>query len=411
MKLISLNIVAFVVLCGCDMAAPEAAAPEAAAPEAAPPRLDTPAVAGHAAAEPAALAAPLPLLEPTPVDDIADLPGEYYRPFALPGQFSSLMLYPLEQGQGEYTLYRSCGVPVCVPETGTYDAVGVNPAVGFAFLQFRSEHGLVDTYLLDFFWRDASGEVVAVQMRRLLPGDLKGPSFVMWRYPEPDSEPIERTAEVPELEPTVYPAIASVTESPAPGLASVYVRPLPPPGEIAALTLGEPSWQDGVGTGGYQVARPYCLPWCFPEVGQYEIDLANPLTGSGWLTLRSASSSDAPVSYLVDGIWRNPVGDIVALQLQRVHAGGILGAPFFLYRQWWDAAGIDAASLPEPPPVPIAAAGAGDSALCVYYQNMETYYRTRALQCAYSACYPMSPYYGWWANYYRELAQDTCPEL
>jgi hypothetical protein len=297
-----------------------------------------------------------------------------------------------------------------VPETGTYHAVGINPAVGFAFLQLRSDSGLVDTYLLDFFWRDASGGLVAVQMRRLLPGDLKGPSFVMWRFPDPDSEPIARTAEVPELVPTTNPAIASLAETPATGLASVYVRPLPSPGEIAALTLGEPTWQGELGTGGYQVARSYCLPWCFPEIGQYEIDIANPLTGSGWLTLRPASNPDAAVSYLVDGIWRNPAGGIVALQLQRVYTGGILGVPFFLYRQWWDSADIDAASLPESPPMPAAAASATDAALCIYYRNLEDYYRTRALQCAYSVCYPMSPYYSWWANYYHQLAQDTCPE-
>ena len=63
----------------------------------------------------------------------AERPGTWSQPFALPGQISTLTIEPdpeVEPSSGSYALYRSCGVPNCVAEAGTYHAVPENPAVG-----------------------------------------------------------------------------------------------------------------------------------------------------------------------------------------------------------------------------------------------------------------------------------------
>lgn len=46
--------------------------------------------------------------------------------------------------------------------------------------------------------------------------------------------------------------------------------------------------------------------------------------------------------------------------------------------------------------------------LCSYYTGMAQYYAIRALQCAYSVCYPMTPWYGFMADYYNKLADMYC---
>jgi hypothetical protein len=46
--------------------------------------------------------------------------------------------------------------------------------------------------------------------------------------------------------------------------------------------------------------------------------------------------------------------------------------------------------------------------LCSYYTGMTQYYAIRALQCAYSVCYPMTPWYGFMAEYYGKLADMYC---
>lgn len=46
--------------------------------------------------------------------------------------------------------------------------------------------------------------------------------------------------------------------------------------------------------------------------------------------------------------------------------------------------------------------------LCSYYQGMAQYYTIRALQCAYSICAPMSPWYAFMAQYYQGLWEANC---
>ena len=65
----------------------------------------------------------LPLLDPAPVDTLDELAADYYRPFSLPGQISVISLAAgATPAEGEYSLYRSCGVPVCVPEVAWVDS-------------------------------------------------------------------------------------------------------------------------------------------------------------------------------------------------------------------------------------------------------------------------------------------------
>lgn len=46
--------------------------------------------------------------------------------------------------------------------------------------------------------------------------------------------------------------------------------------------------------------------------------------------------------------------------------------------------------------------------MCAYWQGMAQYYAIRALQCAYSVCYPMSPWYGYMAEYYNGFVDLYC---
>ena len=48
--------------------------------------------------------------------------------------------------------------------------------------------------------------------------------------------------------------------------------------------------------------------------------------------------------------------------------------------------------------------------MCSYYEGLAQYYAIRALQCAYSACYSMVPWYGHMAEYYSGLVQVFCTE-
>jgi len=244
----------------------------------------------------------LPFLAPTPVDTVEELPGDYYRPFALPGQISVLSLSAgATPDSGEYSLYRSCGVPVCLPETGAYQAVPENPAVGYAFITLSTDTAmgvLTDSYVIDALWRNRDDQLIALQARRILPGDVIGAPFFLYRQSwtatgvdEPD------------------PVLSLVNELTA--------------AELVAVADLEPDMADGLAS-------------------------------------------------------------------RRQHEG------LFTSRDEVRAAG-DA--------VLYSTANAG---LCAYYQSLQEYYAIRALQCAYSICYPLSPWYGFWAQYYESLAQSVC---
>ena len=51
---------------------------------------------------------------------------------------------------------------------------------------------------------------------------------------------------------------------------------------------------------------------------------------------------------------------------------------------------------------------AATNPMCAYYEGLAQYYAIRALQCAYSVCYPMSPWYGYMAEYYNGLVETFC---
>lgn len=336
-----------------------------------------------------------PWLEPGHVESIDDLPGRYYQPFALPGQISVMTLGEMEQGTGEYDLYRSCGVPTCIAESGSYHAVPENPAIGFAFFTLNNAGVVPETYVIDLFWRTPDSAVVALQVRRLLPTNAFGPTTILWRLPEAGPGVVAKAGE--PLDPADPEAALDGIESgwPAvPDIAGTFVRPFPVYGDIGALTFADviAEEDEARAAGTYTAAYPYCLPWCFPEVGSFELEIANTLSGTGVLQL-DAINGDDEKRYVVLAIWRTPQGIVGAVQLQRIYPFGVIGPPFTMYSQWWtNDDTIEAAA----------------SATCSYYQGLAEYYAIRALQCAYSVCYPLSPVYGYWAEYYQGLADAYC---
>jgi len=258
-----------------------------------------------------------------PVDSVADVPGTYVQPFALPGDISLITIEAPSYGMGSYQLYRSCGLPTCVAESGHYDLIATNPAIGFAALTLLDQTGTVrTTYVLDYLWRDDSGALVAIQLRPLL-GNAAGPTQVWWRY---------GASTAPPPPPPAHLALAAGEP-----MAGVFVRALPIYGDIDAITLDEADWTETSATGTYAVAYPYCLPWCFGEAGDYVFDFASVATGTGHLSLIPAGNPGATHDYAVYAIWRAPDGTPAAIQLQRYDGVVPSGPPFTLYRQWWTA--------------------------------------------------------------------------
>jgi hypothetical protein len=334
-------------------------------------------------------------LVPEAVDSVEDVPGRYAQPFALPGQVSAITLGEPNFATGTYELYRSCGVPNCVPEAGQYHIVPTNPAIGFAALSLVDQTGLVrSTYILDLLWRDGEGKLVAIQLRALL-GNVTGPSQVWWRLPDTEGNPVPASA--PETGVQATTDAPSVLAAPAPGnakpkLGGVFVRSLPIYGDIGAVTLDEATWTETEAKGTYQASYPYCLPWCLGESGSYTLDLANIATGTGHLTLVPTGNPTQAHDYAVYAIWRTPEGTPSAIQLQRVDGVVASGPVFTVYRQWWT--GATAAPAPEP----------ANPATCATWLNLAAYYRIRALQCGMGACWALSPLYSSWAQYYQGLA-------
>lgn len=46
--------------------------------------------------------------------------------------------------------------------------------------------------------------------------------------------------------------------------------------------------------------------------------------------------------------------------------------------------------------------------MCAYYEGLAQYYTIRVLQCGYSPCLPMVPWYGYMAEYYNGLVDMFC---
>ena len=124
----------------------------------------------------------------------------------------------------------------------------------------------------------------------------------------------------------------------------------------------------------------------------YQLELDNLATGTGRLKLIPTGNETAAHEYVVYGTWRAADNSATALQLQRIDGVVPSGPPFVVYRQWWTGN---------------TAAPATESSSCSYLLGLVTYYRTRALQCGMSACYPLEPYYRSWQAYYESLAASA----
>lgn len=326
-----------------------------------------------------------------PVDSVEDVPGRYAQPFALPGQVSTITLGAPNFATGDYELFRSCGLPTCIAESGQYHIVPTNPAIGFAALSLVDQTGTVrSTYILDLLWRDGDGRLVAIQLRALV-GNFTGPTQVWWRFPDGagDDSSVPMTAEPSDA--SDVPAVIA-TAAPKPALAGVFVRALPIYGDVGAITLDEASWTENVASGTYHAAYPYCLPWCLGEDGDYTLELANAATGTGRLTLVPTGNQTQAHEYAVYAIWRATDGAPAAIQLQRFDGATPSGPLFTVYRQWWSAS---------------AAADTANPAACATWLDLAAYYRIRALQCGMGACWPLSGWYSAWAQYYQGLADAS----
>ena len=314
-------------LCGCSTTEPEPAPPAGWA-------------SGSAAPAPAPDTGSLPptaRLVPEPVDSVADVPGRYAQPFALPGQVSLITIDTPSYGMGSYELYRSCGVPNCILETGQYTIIATNPAIGFAALTLVDQTQTVRvTYVLDYLWRDSDGTLVAIQLRALL-GNAAGPTQVWWRLPEDASGSGSAATRSIATEPSPPPTTLAAVAAP-PSVSGVFVRALPVYGDIGAIALEDEVWSGSAATGSYTASYPYCLPWCLGEDGGYELDLANAATGTGQLSLVPLGNPTAAHHYAVYAIWRAPDDTPVAIQLQRYDGVVPSGPPFTMYHQWWTPA-------------------------------------------------------------------------
>lgn len=377
----TLIIAATLALCGCSITEPD---PDPISPETGAEQPTTP---------DAETLPPAARLIAEPVDSVEDLPGRYAHAFALPGQVSVVTLGAPSFAAGSYELYRSCGVPVCVKEIGQYHMVPTNPAIGFAALSLVDQTGIVrSTYILDLLWRDGDGKLVAVQLRALL-GNTTGPTQVWWRLPDTEGDsPSAPAAIVPAHdEPRTQDASLTVLAAPTkPTLSGVFVRALPIYGDIGAITIDDGAWFDNTAVGTYSASYPYCLPWCIGEDGGYELSLASATTGTGRLSLVPAGNPTQAHDYAVYAIWRTTDGTPSAIQLQRVDGVVPSGPLFTMYRQWWS--GTAAAPAPTNP------------ATCATWLGLAGYYQIRALQCGMGACWPLSPWYASWAQYYQGLA-------
>ena len=375
----SLRIAFLVLVCSCSTNGPDPVPPEGPAPD------------GSAAApEPDTTSLPASQrLHPEPVDSVADVPGSYVQPYALPGDISLITLGATNWGMGDYQLFRSCGLPTCVAETGQYDVIATNPAIGFAALSLVDATGTVrTTYVLDQLWRDSHGALVAIQLRPLL-ANAPGPTQLWWRLPAGTTAPSASSrlaANEPIAEPTRATALAAANSHAA--IAGVFIRALPIYGDIDALTFANEAWTSNTAAGSYTAAYPYCLPWCFGETGGYELDLANAATGTGHLTLVPEGNPEAAHDYAVYAIWRAPDNTAAAIQLQRFDGVIASGPPFTLYRQWW----------------PVVAEAQSGNTMCSTWTALAGYYRSQALLCGMSACWTLAPWYSAWAQYYDGLA-------
>ena len=269
-------------------------------------------------------------LIPETVDSVEDVPGRYAQPFALPGQVSAITLAAPNFATGNYEVYRSCGVPICVREIGQYHIVPTNPAIGFAALSLVDSTGLVrSTYVLDLLWRDGDGNLVAIQLRQVLV-NTTGPSQVWWRLPtdSPDepTTPQRARRRTARARPPRYRRARRghrLTRGNGRSSAQAAAR-----GCVRALASGlrrhrrDHDRRKLADVEQHERGHVHdvvsVLPAVVPaRIGKYELTLRNPTTGTGHLSLIPTGNPTQAHDYVVYAIWRAPDGTPSAIQLQR----------------------------------------------------------------------------------------------
>jgi hypothetical protein len=156
-----------------------------------------------------------------------------------------------------------------------------------------------------------------------------GPDMATEQPASPDADSLPSTARlIPE-------PVDSVEDVPG-----KYVQPFALPGQVSVITLAQPNFA----TGNYELYRSCGLPTCVREAGQYHIVPTNPAIGFAALSLVDDTGL-VRSTYILDLLWRDAEGHLVALQL-RALVGNATGPA----QVWWKLP--DANQEPTDPGVP-----------------------------------------------------------
>jgi hypothetical protein len=109
-------------------------------------------------------------------------------------------------------------------------------------------------------------------------------------------------------------------------LPGQYYRPFAPAGQLSWLSLGAMAEGDG----DYQAARSCGIVACVAESGRYHAIPENPAIGFAFLALY-ASGGETSDNYMIQALWRDPLGHLIALQLRQFGPTGP-GLPFLIFR-------------------------------------------------------------------------------
>ncbi len=137
--------------------------------------------------------------------------------------------------------------------------------------------------------------------------------------PDPDPEnPQEGAAEPASPDAETLPATARLIPEAVDSVEDVpgrYAQPFALPGQVSTIELGDTNFA----TGSYELYRSCGVPTCVREVGQFHIVPTNPAIGFAALSLVDATGV-VRSTYVLDLLWRDGDGRLVAIQLRAVLA-------------------------------------------------------------------------------------------
>lgn len=221
-------------------------------------------------------------------------------------------------GRYERRLLRLCTAPGCDMDTGSFHAVPVNAAIGWAHIVFTSDgdEGITSAYVVDRVTYEDDGTISRVVMRELTDDDSGedfGPSITMDRVECDDGGELPATFEgLPGYYVHAAPALADSSE-----LLTLWLHGSTHPDE-ASVVLG-----------GYmrRFVSPCMMPGCDTEFGEFESGL-NFFTGLYTITFRATGVEPDPedpfLTYILFGAERTDDGSFERITLVRGDPHGAL---------------------------------------------------------------------------------------